>query len=145
MKIEQSAVTMNAGHKLSSEYEVKVDSEISFRSIFDGVSQSEKISANGEADRDARLLMMLEALIARMLELISGKQDTPVTDVLEVLKTDDAALPERSASGPGRVAEMEWKSEFTETFRERESTDFSSTGKIRTADGRMLDLSLIHI
>ena len=142
MKIEQSAVTMNAGHKLSSEYEVKVDSEISFRSIFDGVSQSEKISANGEADRDARLLMMLEALIARMLELISGKQDTPVTDVLEVLKTDDAALPERSASGPGRVAEMEWKSEFTETFRERESTDFSSTGKIRTADGRMLDFTL---
>lgn len=37
---------------------------------------------------------------------------------------------------------MEWKCEFTETIREHESSDFTSTGKIKTADGRSLDFSL---
>lgn len=145
MKIEQSAVTMNAGHTLSSEYAVKVDFEISFRSVFDGVSQAGElppVSASSGADRETRVLMMLEDLIARMLQLLSGPQDAQVTDLREVLKTDTAALPEKSAGHPARVAEMEWKREVTETIREHESTDFASTGKIRTADGRSLDFKL---
>lgn len=37
---------------------------------------------------------------------------------------------------------VEWTSETTEIIREHESTDFGSTGKIQTADGRSLDFTL---
>lgn len=44
MKIEQSAVAMDACHKFSSECEVNFKAESSFRTIFNGVSQTENIS-----------------------------------------------------------------------------------------------------
>lgn len=140
MKIEQSAVTMNASHNLSTENEVRFHSESSFRTIFDSVSQVGETSADG--DRQAQLLLMLQDLIARMLEFISGNRTTRVTDLREVLATDDAGIAGQGAQRPTRVVEMGWKSEFTETLREHEDTDFSSTGKIQTADGRRLDFKL---
>lgn len=140
MKIEQSAVTMNASHNFSSESEVRFSSESSFRTIFDSVSQAGETPTGG--DRQAQLLLMLEDLIARMLEFISGNKTTQITDLREVLATDDAGITGQGAHRPSRVVEMGWKSEFTETLREHEDTDFSSTGKIQTADGRMLDFKL---
>ena len=142
MKIEQSSVAMNADHEFSSECEASFKSECSFRTIFNGVSQTEAASGNRETDSPEHMLMMLEDLIARILDLISGSAKTQVMDVQEVLKTDTAAVPEQSAVRSGRTREMVWKSEFTETVREHESSDFSSTGKIKTADGRSLDFSL---
>lgn len=136
MKIEQSSVTMQAGHKFSSECEVKFDSESSFRTIIDGVS------ASGGKDEEARLRLMLESLITRMLALFSGGQETQVTDVREVLQTAATSAPDKAPSRPARVVEMQWNNELTETIREHESSDFSSTGKIQTADGRSLDFSL---
>lgn len=140
MKIEQSAVTMNASHNFSSENEVSFRSENSFRTIFDTVSQAGGTPADG--DRQAQLLLMLEDLIARMLEFISGDKKSRITDLREVLATDDAGIAGESVHRPSRVVEMGWKSEFTETVREHEATDFSSSGKIQTADGRMLDFKL---
>ena len=143
MKIEQSAVAMQADHRYSSEYEARLESVTSFRSVYEGVAQAGELPANGETvsetDREARLLMLLEAFIVRLLELISGKQDSPVTDLRASLNTQ---MPENSTSRPARALEMEWKNEFTEIFREHERTDFSSTGKIKTADGRSLDFTL---
>lgn len=136
MKVEQSSVAMQACHKFSSECEVKVSSESSFRTLIDGVSASD------EKDEQLRLLLMIQSLIARMLALFSGSKDSQVTDVREVLKTDGANVPEETSARPSRVLEMEWKSERTETVREHESSDFSSTGRIQTADGRSLDFSL---
>ena len=140
MKIEQSAVTMNASHNFSSESEVTFRSESSFRTIFDSVSQAGETSTDG--DRQAQLLLMLEDLIARMLEFISGNKTSQITDLREVLATDAAGIAGQSAHRPSRVVEMGWKSEFSETLREHEDTDFLSTGKIQTADGRMLDFKL---
>jgi len=145
MKIEQSTVAMEACHNFSSECEVSFASESSFRTIFEGVSQSEAVSASSasdEKDQAARVLVLLEALIARMLEYISGHGKSEVTDLREVLGADATALPDGASGRPVRVTEIAWKSEFTETIREHESTDFSSTGKILTADGRTLDFSL---
>ncbi|MBL0166087.1 MAG: hypothetical protein IPP85_02635 [Propionivibrio sp.] len=147
MKIEQSAVAMQADHRFSSEYEARLESVTSFRSVFEGVAQAGELPANGEmvfrtdrkTDREARLLMLLEAFIVRLLELITGKQDSSVTDLRAPLKTQ---MPENSTSRPARALEMEWKNEFTEIFREHERTDFSSTGKILAADGRSLDFKL---
>jgi len=140
MKIEQSAVTMSASHNFSSESEVRFSSESSFRTIFDSVSQAGETSTGG--DRQAQLLFMLEDLIARMLEFISGNKTSQITDLREVLATDDAGITGQGVHRPSRVVKMGWKSEFIETVREHEDTDFSSTGKIQTADGRMLDFRL---
>jgi len=142
MKIEQSAVTMNAGHNFSSESEVRFSSESSFRTIYDSVSQVAETSTDGEKDRQAKLLLMLEDLIARMLEFISGNKKSRITDLREVLASADTAVTDQSAQRSTRVVEMGWKSEFTETLREHENTDFSSTGKIQTEDGRSLDFKL---
>lgn len=136
MKVEQSSVAMQACHKFSSECEVKVESERSFRTIITGVSASD------EKDAQAQLRLMLESLIARMLTLFTGKQDTPVTDVREVLQTGATDAPDRMPARPARTVEMEWSSTRTETVREHESSDFSSSGKIQTKDGRVLDFSL---
>lgn len=140
MKIEQSTVTMNASHNFSSESEVRFRSESSFRTIFDSVSQAGEASTDG--DRQAQLLLMLEDLIARMLEFISGNKKSQITDLREVLATDDAGMAGQTVHRPSRVVEMDWTSEFSETLREHEDTDFSSTGKIQTADGRLLDFKL---
>jgi len=142
MKIEQSVVTMNAAHNFASEYEVSINSESSFRTVFERVRNAGEVVANDETSRDSQVLMLLEALIARMLEFISGNQEAQVTDVREVLKTQASTLPDSRPGRPRRIVEMEWKSEFTETIREHESTDFTSTGTIRTADGRALDFKL---
>ena len=143
MKIEQSAVTLHAEHRFSSEYEARLESEISFRSVYDGVAQAGELPASGatelNTDRQAQLLMLLEAFLVRLLELISGKQDSPVNDLRTQLKTQ---LPENGTTRPERALEMEWKNEFTEIFREHERTDFSAKGKINTADGRSLDFKL---
>jgi len=134
MKVEQAVVAMNSGHTFSSECEFKIDSTQSFRTIFAGVSQAEGASAGGAADRQARLLLMLEELVARMLALLSGEPAAPLSDL------SAAASP--PASSPVQGPTMDWTSETTETIREHESTEFSSTGMIRTADGRALDFKL---
>lgn len=140
MKIEQSAVTMNASHNFSSETELSFSSRSSFRTIFDSLSQTGATSADD--DRQAQLRLLLESLIARMLEFISGNKASRITDLREVLATDSAAVAGPSAPRPSRVVEIGWQNEFTEYVHEHEETDFSSTGKVQTADGRTLDFKL---
>jgi len=136
MKIEQSSVAMQSCHKYSSECDVKNDSESSFRTTINSVSASDKSS------EEKQLRLMLESLIARMLALFSGDQDVQVTDLREVLGAAKAGASGKTPARPSRSVEFEWKNERTETVREHESSDFSSTGKIQTADGRTLDFSL---
>jgi hypothetical protein len=138
MKIEQSAVAMAASHNFSHESEVSFESTSSFRTIYDGLSQTQGVAANDARDQAAPVLL-LEALIARLLEAIAGQVNSPPADLRELFKADAAALPSGGSGRSQRVTEIEWTSEFTETIREHESTDFSATAKIRTADGRTLD------
>lgn len=142
MKVEQSSVAMCASHEFSSECEFRIESGSSFRTVFAGVSQAGDLSTGAEADREAQVLLRLEALIARLLEFISGHQDSPVTDLREILQTSDTDLPDATFSRSRPGVEMEWTQQLTESIREHESTDFTSTGTIRTADGRSLDFRL---
>lgn len=142
MKIEHASVAMQACHTFSSECEVKVASALSFGEIVDGVSAS----LDADADGLAQLRLTLESLITRILDLLSGKQGRRLS---ARQATDDAAttatgmgLPERQAGRPARVVELSWRSERTETVREHESSDFSSAGKVCTADGRELNFNL---
>ena len=141
MKVDQSAVTMNAAHVLSSECEVRVVSECSFRKIFNEVSQAESAPIGGLPQKNSQLLLMLEALISRMLEFITGCQETQVFELSKVRETDRgvrAAMNNPVLQG----IEMEWKTCVTESIREYERTEFSSTGKVQTIDGRLLDFNL---
>ena len=139
MKIEQAAVCMNSDRTFSRECEFKVESTINFRTVFTGVSEAEEAAAQtGNGDRQARLLLMLQELVGRMLALLSGDALSTTAELADPQNT--AALPQqRAATGSFEIA---WTREMTETIKEHESTDFSSTGKVLTADGRSLDFSL---
>ena len=141
MKIEQANVMMNSCHEYSCEYEADFKFESSFKSTLDQVTKSGKATSTDKQDERVRLLMMLEALIASILEAISGEANTPVSDVQELIETDEAG-GKSPPEGFNRSREIVWTSEFTETFREQESSRFASTGQIKTRDGRSLDFSL---
>lgn len=140
MKIEQSAVNMETCHRFSSECEVSYETEISFRSVFDGVAQAEETSTSTGKEGEKQLLLMLESLIGQMLDLLSGSASAQPTDLRDVLKTDRP--PASPTARVSRLTAVEARYQFTERIHEQESTDFSTTGKIRTADGRLLDFSL---
>ena len=138
MKVEQSTVAMNSSHSYSSEYEFRIDSTVSFRSVFAGVSQAQNAAPGSSADRQARLLLMIEELVARMLALLAGESAPPLADLGETPAAD--ALPPDGTPASG--TEMAWTQQMSETIREHESSAFSSTGKVLAADGRTLDFKL---
>lgn len=141
MKIEQSAVAMTTCHVFSSECEISSESTSSFRRIFDGAAQAGELTemaAASEEDRQRQLLLMLESMIARMLEFITGERRVTIGDLRETLPAEDSIEP---ATGP-RTTEIVWTTETTESIREHERTDFASTGNVQTADGRTLDFKL---
>ena len=140
MKITHATVDMSSGHDFSSESEIKLHSESSFRTIFAQVSDATASSSSDKTGPETQLLLMLETLIARMLAIITGNKESQAMDLREVLQTD--VLPESDQRRPRAIVEMEWKTEKTESIREQESTRFSSTGKIETTDGRVLDFDL---
>ncbi len=141
MKIEQSAVAMTTCHVFSSECEISSESTSSFRRIFDGAAQAGELTemaAASEEVRQRQLLLMLESMIARMLEVITGERRVTIGDLRETLPAEDSIGP---ATGP-RTTEIVWTTETTESIREHERTDLASTGKVQTADGRTLGFTL---
>ncbi|MFT3848607.1 MAG: hypothetical protein QM739_07950 [Propionivibrio sp.] len=141
MKIEQSSVAMSSCHSFSSECEIKVESTGSFRALIDGAAQVSELSVLNDEARQRQLLLTLESLIARMLEFITGNRQSKIGDLREIVSAERQP-PSMRQAGRGRQTEMEWTTETTESISERESTDFVSTGKVQTADGRMLDFTL---
>ncbi|MBS1227181.1 MAG: hypothetical protein H6R17_458 [Proteobacteria bacterium] len=138
MKVEQAAVCMNSGHTFSTECELKVESTLNFRTVFTGVSAAGD-AASG-AERQERLLLMLQELVGRMLALLSGEgeQSSPLADLSGTQTA--GTLPLDSAPASGR--QLAWTRTTTETFSEHEDSEFSSTGKVLTTDGRALDFKL---
>ena len=143
MKVEQATVGMNSCHKFSTECEFKVESTLNFRTVFAGVSEAEDAAANGDADRQERLLLMLQELVGRMLALLSGESLAgESTSMLADLSGMPAAASLSQQRPPESGFEIAWTRETTETFSEHESTEFSSTGTVLTADGRALGFTL---
>ena len=85
------------------------------------------MAAASEEDRQRQLLLMLESMIARMLEFITGERRVTIGDLRETLPAEDSIEP---ATGP-RTTEIVWTTETTESIREHERTDFASTGKVQ--------------
>lgn len=139
MKIEQSSVALNAAHEYLHESEIEARS--SFRMILAEASQSEPVESDNDSDR-VRLLVLLQNLVSRMLELLSGKQKASATNLADILQTGRSTPVPDDAAGTGRSIRMEWSTELTETIREHESTTFSAAGTVRTADGKAIDFTL---
>lgn len=153
MKIEHSAVALNATHVFVSEHEVTLDTSASFRSIQAALSPPAERVSGGTRGQQTELLLLLATLIDRLLELFPERKGGRVIDLRELLQADAPVRPEaRRENGDNRggdtgggrtpAVEIEWTREYTETIRESEHTEFASSGKIRTADGRVLDFSL---
>lgn len=142
MKIEQADVALCAGHSFSSEYTVRMEAQSSFRAVFAGVSQAEAAVPVRGGDSSEKSLLLLETLIARMLDFILGHRKAQPSDIREVLRTDVPGLSPGEPMRPRREISMEWSSKTIESMREQERSDFVSVGKVRTADGRTLDFQL---
>ena len=139
MKIEQAAVSMDSCHTFSRQCEFKVESTLNFRTVFSGVSEADDVAAaSGDDDRQARLLLMLQELVGRMLALLAGDALSTSSEFGDLQSA--AGLPQQRAAG--NSFEMVWTRTATETIKEHESSDFSSTGKVLTAHGRALGFSL---
>lgn len=139
MKIEESSVALNATHEYLHESEIEARS--SFRMILAEASQSEPVVSGEDTDR-VRLLVLLQNLVSRMLELLSGKQKASATNLADILQNGRSTPVPDDAVGTGRSIRMEWSTELTETIREHESTTFSAAGTVRTADGKAIDFTL---
>lgn len=148
MKIETSKVTLGGQHEFESECKTKITMQCSFRSVLDGASEAQALTAlpptkqTDSGAKDERIRLMLEQLIAEMLALISGQHRAKLTDMTEVI-----AAPKGEASGKTlQVApsgrQMVWESSFTESIHESERSRFSAGGEVRTADGRAVDFKL---
>jgi len=137
MKVEQSTVATNAAHAYTSEYEANYAYQEDFRTVFASVAQS----ADAPANERARVLLLLETLIGRLLALTSG-QRTAANDLGEFLKPAQAPRPDGVAVRARPLVEHDWQSRFTERVHEHESTAFQASGTIRTADGRDLGFTL---
>ena len=134
MIVEQSSVAMSATHEYVHESEIAVTR--SFRLVMDEVSQE----PSGD-DAQLRLVSLLQELITRMLEAISGSRRAD-TSVLDSLPGSGELAETVDAPGSGRRLRMEWSSELTETLREHEATGFAASGAVRTADGRNIDFTM---
>ena len=139
MKIEQASVSMNATHDYF--HESGIESSTSFRTVLSAASQ-EVPETGSERDERVRLLLLLQSLVSQMLEIISGKQGGQRTDPGALSAQESPAPAVSRASGAGRGVRMEWGTELRETIHEQESTNFSASGTVRTADGRALDFTL---
>ena len=135
MIVEESSVAMSATHEYVHESEIVATR--SFRVVMGEVSQES--SSDGT---QLRLVALLQRLIARMLEAISGVRHatTGFSDNLfgDGMVTDSGAR----ATTTGRGMRIEWSSELTESMREHEATGFSAGGSVRTADGRNVEFTL---
>lgn len=149
MKIDQAAVAMHSSHELASESEMTFES-VSFRSILAGVSQSPaSVSAtNSDQDSETQLVIVIKRLVAQLLDLLDPQRRTQSDGLADLLQT---GMRRTASSNDERTADSKetgataptitWQTRYTETVREHEQTDFASTGKVVTTDGRCFDFS----
>lgn len=143
MKIEESGVRLDARHELSQHYRVEAESTFSFRGVLQEMRAAAPAETARPADDGSRVRLMLQQLIASIMELLTGEKCRCRVDEV-------AALPERAAAAPvsvpaeaaPRPRTVEWSRRVVEHIAEHERTEFSAAGQVRTADGRAIDFDL---
>lgn len=138
MKIEQSEVDLTARHALRKDS--SQEGTYSFRSILKEIEANPPPApGQDKVKAEERVRLMLQQLIAAIMAVLSGEKCRCGID-------DIAAAPsgntETAASGNTEVRRFEWARTIIEHVEEHESTSFSGTGCVRTADGRKLNFNL---
>lgn len=141
MKIEQSAIRLDARHDYERRQASRLDSQISFRSsLQEAVPRLAPADNAGEPANDATLLtrtrLMLQQLVETMLEMLSG-QKCRRPDIELAAAAGDVAI-ER----PARVRVVEWQLVRSELLEEHEKTEVAAQGRVHTADGREIAFDL---
>ena len=132
---------MEKTYEFAREHGYRMESVASFRHVFEGVTQAAESQGSGSGDR-AQMVLLLEALIARMLEVLTGQSDTRILDLREVLGSGTAEGGRVADARLSPGMELDVTTRVTERIEERERSEFISTGKVRTIDGRVLDFTL---
>ena len=144
MKIEESGVRLDARHDLSQQYRVEAESAFSFRGVLQGMRAAAPAETARTADDGSRVRLMLQQLIASIMELLTGEKCRCRVDEVAALPERPAAaasLPVPAEAAP-RTRTVEWSRRVVEHIAEHERTEFSATGQVRTADGRAIDFDL---
>lgn len=145
MKIDTSDVVLGGRHHFESEYQAETSGHSSFRSILGGAAEAQELAElapTPAAAKNDRVRLMLEQLIAEMLALISGLRGAKLTNMTEVVAPPGEEASGKALQGPPGGRELIWESTFTERIRERERSEFSARGAVRTADGRAIGFKL---
>ncbi|MBK9447223.1 MAG: hypothetical protein IPO00_14780 [Betaproteobacteria bacterium] len=155
MKIESSQVGLEASHSYDYQYSSEASGTFSFRGALQDAAAALPAEAVSEtaASEDAipRVQLMLQQLVATILEMLSGQKcRCGVDDIAELKKgLPPLAAEARSEGTPGKVAangprlrEFEWRTTTTEHIEEHERTAVSATGQVKTADGREISFEL---
>ena len=105
---------------------------------------------SARSSEQQRLLLLLAQIVGRLLDYLAPRGTSSSTESGGVAALDSGvALPAAAATGgyseysgarPRLV--MEWSRVAIERIEEHESSDFTSSGTIVTADGRELDFTL---
>ena len=140
MKIDESNVAMNATHSASREREVMCETECTFRRVYSEVA-GRVDGGHQDSKSSIALMKLLASLIEKLLGTISGSAAAQVVDLREVLDGENVSSTSTALQSGGKTY-FDWKTTTTETIHERESTDFSARGTVKTSDGRRLDFSL---
>ena len=142
MKIEQSALALQAQHDYASERDIDVEFTGDFRrALADASTTQVNRIATAADDEQVRLLFMLQSLITLLLRIVSGKADLGSAEATAAPATDEPALADPAAS-PGNEQRAKWTFTQRERIEEREQTAFSARGQVHTSDGRRIDFDL---
>ncbi len=157
MRIEKAAVAMRAEHSLTSEYDYAVASTLDFRCVYAGVEEqqaraapatsavpaaAQTASAATDRERQQRLLLLLENIIGRLLDFLSGGASLGQGDALATLPSPAGATASVAFGEQRPRVVLEWSQVESERIEEHERSDFTSTGTVTTADGRKLEYTL---
>lgn len=146
MRIEESATRLDSRHELSQQYRVETETSVSFRGVLRELRTAapaapETAAATG--DTGSRVRLMLQQLIASMMELLTGEKCRCRVDEIAALPATTAAgTPQLRAAAGAPARTMEWNTRVVEHIAEHERTEFDAAGRVRTADGREIDFDL---
>jgi len=155
MKIESSKIGLEASHSYDHRFRSETTGTLSFGGVLQAADAAlpPKAAAETATSEDAipRVRLMLQQLVAAILEVLSGQKcRCGVDDIAELKKGlpslagDDATSGDGgpvAAKGSGR-REFEWEKTTIEHIEEHERTAVSASGQVKTADGREIDFNL---
>jgi hypothetical protein len=147
MKIDESTVTLQGQHRLDSECKYEVTTRSSFRAVMANLAEAPEAAQAATVQQSGdNIRLMLEQLIAEIVALISGQKSSTAVNIRDAVTGEAAkgspAAPQAASCNPPPPREFSWESVLTETIKEHESSDFSASGTVLTADGKSITFNL---